>query len=153
MTGYPPAKVGWRAYIQRSLLDLGCIVNGHVEHSVLSPGVFVEEGAVVRDSIIFDNCRIESGAIVEKSIVDKDVVIGKNAYVGYGDDWTPNLERPDIVNAGVTIIGKRAEIPPYVRIGRNCVIGPNVIAKSQGASGIPSGTTIRAAEKEFPYRV
>ena len=154
VTGYPPAKVGWRAYIQRSLLDLGCIVNGHVEHSVLSPGVFVEEGAVVRDSIIFDNCRIEAGAIVERSIVDKDVIVGKNAYIGYGDDFTPNLERPDIVNSGVTIIGKRADIPPYVRIGRNCVIGPNVTAEANGADGyIASGTTIRAAEREFPYRV
>jgi glucose-1-phosphate adenylyltransferase len=154
VTGYPPAKVGVRAYIQRSLLDLGCIVNGHVEHSVLSPGVYIEEGAVVRDSIIFDNCRIESGAIIEKSIIDKEVIVGKNAYVGYGDDWTPNLERPDIVNAGVTIVGKRATIQPYVRIGRNCVIGSNVTAEAKGPDGyIPSGTTIRAAEREFPYRV
>ena len=154
VTGYPPAKVGWRAYIQRSLLDLGCIVNGHVEHSVLSPGVYIEEGAVVRDSIIFDDCRIEAGAMVERSILDKGVTIGKNAYVGYGDDFTPNLDRPDIVNAGVTIIGKRAEIPPYVRIGRNCVIGPNVTVEAQGGDGyIASGTTIRAAEREFPHGV
>ena len=154
VTGYPPAKVGWRAYIQRSLLDLGCIINGHVEHSVLSPGVYVEEGAVVRDSIIFDDCRIEAGAIVERSIVDKDVTIGKNAYVGYGDDWSVNRERPDIVNSGVTIIGKRATVAPYLRIGRNCVIGSNVNAAAEGPEGyIASGTTIRAEEREFPYRV
>lgn len=154
VTGYPPAKVGWRAYLQRSLLDLGCIINGHVEHSVLSPGVYVEEGAVVRDSIIFDDCRIESGAIVERSIIDKEVIVRKNAYVGYGDDWSPNAERPDIVNSGITIIGKRAEVPPYVRIGRNCVIGPNVRAQARGDDGyIPSGTTIRATEQEYPHRV
>jgi glucose-1-phosphate adenylyltransferase len=153
VTGYPPAKVGWRAYMQRALIDLGCIINGHVEHSVLSPGVYIEEGAVVRDSIIFDNCLIESGAIVERSIIDKEVVVGKNAYVGYGDDWSPNFERPDIVNAGITIVGKRATIPQYVRIGRNCVIGPNVKAEGEQDGYIPSGTTIRAAEREFPYRV
>jgi glucose-1-phosphate adenylyltransferase len=154
VTGYPPAKVGWRAYIQRSLLDLGCIINGHVEHSVLSPGVFVEEGAVVRDSIIFDDTRIEAGAIVERSIVDKEVVVGKNAYVGYGDDWAPNFERPDIVNSGVSIIGKRSQVAPYVRIGRNCVIGSNVVAEAQDTDGyIASGTTIRAVAREFPYRV
>ncbi|HYM15683.1 MAG TPA: glucose-1-phosphate adenylyltransferase [Dehalococcoidia bacterium] len=153
-TGYPPAKVGHRAYLSRSLLDLGCIINGHVEHSVLSPGVYVEEGAVVRDSIIFDNCRIESGAIVERSIVDKDVLVGKNAYVGYGDDWAPNHERPDIVNCGITIIGKRAKLPPYIRIGRNCVIGPNVTPTATGDDGyIASGTTIRSAERHFPYTV
>jgi glucose-1-phosphate adenylyltransferase len=105
VTGFPPAKVGRRAYLSRSLLDLGCIINGHVEHTVLSPGVYVEEGAVVRDSIIFDNCRIESGAIVERSIIDKDVLVGKNSYVGYGDDWSPNHERPTS-ERGITIIGK-----------------------------------------------
>ncbi len=154
VTGYPPAKVGNRAYLSRSLLDLGCIINGHVEHSVLSPGVYVEEGAVVRDSIIFDDCRIESGAIVERSIIDKAVFVGKNAYVGYGDDWSANFERPDIVNCGITIVGKRAHLPPYVRIGRNCVIGANVTAEATGDDGyIASGTTIRASETAFPYTV
>jgi glucose-1-phosphate adenylyltransferase len=154
VTGFPPAKIGRRAYLSRSLLDLGCIINGHVEHSVLSPGVYVEEGAVVRDSIIFDNCRIEAGAIVERSIVDKDVLVGKNSYVGYGDDWSPNDERPDIVNCGITIVGKRAKLPPYLRVGRNCVIGPNVTAEAETEDGyIPSGRTIRAAEKQYPYTV
>jgi len=154
VTGFPPAKIGRRAYLSRSLVELGCIINGHVEHTVLSPGVYIEEGAVVRDSIIFDNCRIEAGAIVERSVVDKDVLVGKNAYVGYGDDWAPNHERPDVVNCGITIIGKRAKLPPYVRIGRNVVIGPNVMAEAQTADGyIPSGTTIRAVEKQYPYTV
>ena len=153
VTGYPPAKVGRRAYISRSLLDLGCIVNGHVEHSVLSPGVFIEEGAVVRDSIIFDDCHIDSGAIVERSIVDKDVSVGKNSYVGYGDDWSPNHERPDIVNSGITIVGKRAKVPAYTRIGRNCVIGPNVVAEGVEEGYLPSGTTIRVPDSGSAHRV
>ncbi len=153
VTGYPPAKIGHRAYLSRSLIDLGCIINGHVEHSVLSPGVFVEEGAVVRDSIIFDDCRIEAGAIVERSIVDKGVSVGKNAYVGYGDDFSANHDRPDIVNCGITIIGKRAKVPAYVRIGRNCVIGPNVVAEGVMDGTIPSGTTLRAPEKLYPYTI
>jgi glucose-1-phosphate adenylyltransferase len=153
ITGYPPAKIGRRAYISRSLLELGCIVNGHVEHSVLSPGVYVEEGAVVRDSVIFDNCRIEQGAIIERAILDKEVKVGKNSYVGYGDDWSPNSDRPDIVNGGITIVGKRATLPAYMRVGRNCVIGPNVTPDAAAEGYIPSGTTIRATEKHFPYRV
>jgi glucose-1-phosphate adenylyltransferase len=151
--GYPPAKIGRRAYLSRSLLELGCIINGHVEHSVLSPGVYVEEGAVVRDSILFDECHIESGAIVERSILDKSVHVGKNAYVGYGDDWAPNDERPDIVNCGITIVGKRARLPNYLRIGRNCVIGPNVVPGPAAEGYIASGTTMRATERRFPYTV
>jgi glucose-1-phosphate adenylyltransferase len=153
VTGYPPAKIGHRAYLQRSLIDLGCIINGHVEHTVLSPGVYVEEGAVVRDSIIFDDCRIEAGAIVERAIVDKETRIDKNAYVGYGDDFSPNRDRPDVVSGGITVIGKRAKVPPYVRIGRNCVIGPNVVAEGVLDGAIPSGTTLRSPEKLFPYTV
>jgi len=143
VTGYPPAKIGRRAYMSQSLLDLGCIVLGHVEHSVLSPGVYVEEGAVIRDSIIFDDTYIEAGAIIERSIVDKEVRVGKNAYIGYGDDFVPNRERPDIVNCGISIVGKRAQIPGCTRIGRNCVIGPGVTAKGIEDSYIPSGTTLR----------
>ena len=37
------------------------IINGRVEHSVLSPGVFVAEGAVVRDSILFTDCIVGPG--------------------------------------------------------------------------------------------
>jgi glucose-1-phosphate adenylyltransferase len=120
---------------------------------VLSPGVYVEEGAVVRDSIVMDDCKIEAGAIIERSIIDKETVISKNAYVGYGDDWSPNHERPDIVNCGITIIGKRARVQPYVRIGRNVVIGPGVVAEGASDGTIPSGTTIRSATKLFPYSV
>lgn len=151
MRGYPPPKIGRRAYISRSLLDQGCIINGHVEHSVLSPGVFVEEGAVVRDSIVFDDVRVATGAIIERSIIDKQVYVGKNAYVGYGDDYTPNQERPDIVYAGITIVGKRAKLPPYIRIGRNVVIGPGVTAHGLDDNYIPSGSTLRSPAREFPY--
>jgi glucose-1-phosphate adenylyltransferase len=153
VTGYPPAKIGRRAYIARSLLDLGCIILGHVEHSVLSPGVYVEEGAVIRDSIIFDDTYIEAGAIIEQSIIDKGVRVGKNAYVGYGDDFTANRERPDIVNSGMTIVGKRAEVPACTRIGRNCVIGPNVTAEGIEDSLIPSGTTLRLTSKDTAFTV
>jgi glucose-1-phosphate adenylyltransferase len=80
-------------------------------------------------------------------------MISKNAYVGHGDDFSVHRDRPDIVNCGITIIGKRAKVPPYVRIGRNCVIGPNVVAEGVMDGTIPSGTTLRSPEKLFPYTV
>lgn len=153
VTGYPPAKLGRSAIFRQSLIDLGCIINGHVDHSVLSPGVYVEEGAVVRDSIIFDDTHIEAGAVIERSIIDKEVRIGKGCHVGYGDDWSPNLERPDIVNCGISIIGKRAELLPGVHVGRNCVIGPGVIAAGIEGDLIPSGTTLRSPQRATSFTV
>lgn len=153
MTALPPAKIGLRAYASRSLIDVGCVIDGHVEHSVLSPGVHVEEGAVVRDSVIFDHCRIESGVIVERSILDKEVHVGKNCYIGYGHDFTPNRERPDVVNCGATIVGKRAKLLPYTRVGRNCVIGPGMEPSGIEDNYIPSGETLRSPPQTMPHLV
>lgn len=143
----PPVKLGANAVTHKSLLSQGTIINGTVERSVLSPRVFVEDGAIVRDSIIFNDVRIEAGAIVERCILDKEVWVGKDAIVGYGDDWSPNKERPDIVNCGITILGKRARIPGAVMIGRNCVIGPDVTAVPAEGNYIVSGTTLRLQQR------
>jgi glucose-1-phosphate adenylyltransferase len=150
---YPPVKVGPRSQISRAILSVGCIINGQIEHSVLSPGVYVEEGAIVRDSIIFDDTRVEAGAVIDQSIVDKEVQIGEGCLVGYGDDRTANHERPDIVNSGVSIIGKRAVLPPGVRIGRNCVIGPGIVAVPEEDSYIASGTTLRGERRASTFTV
>jgi hypothetical protein len=51
-----PAKIGATAQVHRSLISHGCVINGSVVNSVLSPGVVVDVGAVVRDSIVlFDS--------------------------------------------------------------------------------------------------
>ena len=142
-SGLPPAKIGRRAYLSRSLISFGSTINGHVEHSVLSPRVFVEEGAVVRDSIIFDGCLIQSGAIIDRCILDKEILIGKNCYVGYGDDFSANQERPDIVNCGISVIGKRAKLPSGLRVGRNCVVGPGVSAIRIEDNYLASGRSLR----------
>lgn len=153
MTALPPARIGRRAYLSRSLVDLGCVIEGHVEHSVLSPGVHVEEGAVVRDAIIFEGCHIESGAIIDHSILDKEVQVGKNCYIGYGDDFSPNRDRPDIVHCGITIVGKRAQLPASTRVGHNCVIGPGVVTEGIEDDYIPSGETLRVPPEKVPYSV
>ena len=153
VTGYPPAKIGRNARIFRSLLELGCIINGQVEHSVLSPGVFVEEGATVRDSIIFDDTYIEAGTIIDRSIIDKQVRVGEHCQIGFGDDFSANHERPDIVNCGISIVGKRAQIGPRLRVGRNCVIGPGVTVAEAGDGYLPSGTTLRGQQHIASFSV
>ncbi len=55
----PPAKVMDGSHVSRAMLSHGCIViRGSVTHSVLSPGVTIHEGAVVRDSIIMTDAVI-----------------------------------------------------------------------------------------------
>ena len=94
---------------------------------MLSPGVRVDPGAVVRDSIVMFDTVIRAGAVVDRAIVDKEVSIGPNAIVGMGNDFdTAKQQEPERLNTGITVIGKRAVIPAGVRLGRNVKINEGV---------------------------
>jgi glucose-1-phosphate adenylyltransferase len=122
-----PAKVGPTAQVHRSMISHGCMINGTVVNSVLSPGVRVDVGAVVRDSIVMFDCVIRSGAVVDRSILDKEIVVGQGAIVGDGPDFdTPNRQEPGRLNTGITVVGKRAIIPRGARIGRNVKVAAGV---------------------------
>ncbi len=75
----PPARVTDRGRILRSLISHGSIINGAVEHSVLSPGAFVAEGAIVRDSILFPDCIVGPGS-VSPSTCSTAAAIGADAF-------------------------------------------------------------------------
>lgn len=141
----PTAKLGPQAHVVQSMICNGAIVRGRVERSVLSPGVYVSPGAVVRESVVMNDTWIGPGAVLDRVIVDKDVVIGAGALVGVGDDVdTPNRTEPDKLNTGISVIGKAAHVPPNTRIGRNVLIHPDVdedaFAPFDGV--VPSGETI-----------
>ena len=88
------------------------MIDGTVVNSVLSPGVRVDVGAVVRDSIVMFDSVIRSGAVVDRAILDKEVVVGQGAIVGEGPyDDRPNKQEPGRLNTGITVVGKRAVIP------------------------------------------
>jgi glucose-1-phosphate adenylyltransferase len=143
-----PAKIGPNAQVGGNLLSNGCQVHGFVERSVLSPGVYVAEGAVVRNSIILSETVIESGAVVDRAIIDKGVRVSQGAQIGAGDDNTPNKEWPEQINTGLTLVGKGVTLPENLTVGRNVVIHPYTDEKAFGrrkniASGANFGKSMR----------
>jgi glucose-1-phosphate adenylyltransferase len=138
-----PARIGPTANIHNSLISHGCLVAGTVERSILSPGVRVDIGAVVRDSIVMFDSVIRAGAIVDRSILDKEVSVGPNVHIGEGSDLTiPNRQEPSRLNTGITVIGKRAVIPRAVRIGRNVRIAEGVRAVDFRSKVIKAGGSV-----------
>ena len=139
-----PARVGPTASVHRSLISHGCQIWGTVERSVLSPGVRVDPGAVVRDSIVMFDTVIRAGAVVDRAIIDKEVSVGPNAIVGFGTDYdTPNRQEPGRLNTGITVIGKRAVIPANTRLGRNVKVLEGVRPADFGRRrSVPSGGTV-----------
>ena len=95
-----PQYIGAEAVVQNSSVTAGCDIYGTVKNSVLGSGVKVMKGAVVCDSVIFDNCVIEEGAQINYSMLDSGVVIGKNTTVGVDKNTAK----------GVTVIGSGIKI-------------------------------------------
>jgi glucose-1-phosphate adenylyltransferase len=58
-----------------SLVAEGCRIEGTVENSILFPGVVVEAGAVVRDSVLFKESVVRRNAQLSYAIADKSVEI------------------------------------------------------------------------------
>ena len=138
-----PAKIGPTAQVHRSLISHGCVINGTVVNSVLSPGVRVDVGAVVRDSIIMFDTVVRTAAVVDRAIVDKEALIGPAAVLGDGSDpETPNAMEPGRLYSGITVVGKRAVIPPRTRIGRNVRIDPDARASDFPGRLIRTGSTV-----------
>jgi glucose-1-phosphate adenylyltransferase len=136
----PPVKVGGEANIQNSLVSNGSVIEGTVINSVLSPGVRVGKGSVVKDSVILNNVIIGDNVTIQRSILDKKVIVGRNTYIGYGNDLTPNQEKPDLLVSGITVIEKNAVIPSDMYIGKNCRIFKTADFKEKE---VKSGSTLR----------
>jgi glucose-1-phosphate adenylyltransferase len=122
---YTAAFCSSTSKVSGSLISAGCHIQGTVINSVLSPGVVVKPGAVVRDSILFHNCRIEEKAEVDLAILDKQVLINKGVRVGSaGNKDTANRLYPKHLHDGISLVGKEVVLPAGMTVGRNCIIGP-----------------------------
>ena len=77
-----PQFIGAEAKISNSLISEGCKIYGEVTDSILSGGVVIEAGAVVKDSVIMDDVVIKKSASVYSAIVDSSTVIEEGATVG-----------------------------------------------------------------------
>ncbi len=121
-----PARFLSGCSVQSSMVSAGSCIEGTVINSVLSPGVQVKKGAVVRDSVLFEDCVVDEGAVVDLCIFDKSVHVGAGAVVGHGENLEQaNQAFPKHLYTGITLVGKKAQLTPGMVIGRNCIVQPD----------------------------
>ncbi|WP_256520097.1 glucose-1-phosphate adenylyltransferase [Domibacillus sp. A3M-37] len=77
----PPQMMGRNADVRHSLLNEGCIIDGEIQHSVVSQGVEIEKNAFVKDCVIMPNARIGRGSYIERAIVMEDIHIPENTVI------------------------------------------------------------------------
>ncbi|WP_096201545.1 glucose-1-phosphate adenylyltransferase subunit GlgD [Bacillus sp. FJAT-45350] len=79
----PPAKYLKGATVQNSLIANGCVIDGHVENSILFRGVHIEKGASVKNSIIMQRSDVKENVQLENVILDKDIILSPDrTFIG-----------------------------------------------------------------------
>jgi glucose-1-phosphate adenylyltransferase len=101
-----------------------------VERSVLGPGVRVEKGAVVRDSVVLNDTTIGRGAQVNRAIVDKRVQLGSGARVG-----APEAPR-------LAVVGKGSEVPEGFVVHPGGEIAHDVVPSDLELDEVPAGLCV-----------
>lgn len=76
----PPAKYNPGSEVKNSLISSGCIINGHVENSVLFKKTFVGENCVIKNSIILNDVYLGDNTYIENCIVESRDTIRANYY-------------------------------------------------------------------------
>ncbi|QEV21509.1 glucose-1-phosphate adenylyltransferase [Streptomyces alboniger] len=103
-SGLPPAKFCAGGIAGESIVSPGCVIRGQVTRSVLSPGVTIEEGAVVQGSVLHDNVRVGRGAVVRGAVLDKNVDVPPGATIGVNPERDEELYT--VSRNGVIALGK-----------------------------------------------
>lgn len=138
----PPSYISQQARIKNAIISSFCTIGGDVYHSILSPGVKVKPGAIIRYSVVMHDCVIGENSVLDHVIVDKDVGIDPDCHIGIGENECPNHQFPHHLSSGLTVIGKSAFIPARTKIGRNCIINTMARADQFRNSYVVCGTTI-----------
>lgn len=86
----PPTRYGKNSKVNRAFIANGCIIEGHVENSIIFRGVHIGKGTVVKNSIIMQKTQVGEGCRIENAILDKDVKIGSNIQL-LGEANYPNV--------------------------------------------------------------
>ena len=112
----PPHYISSNAQVQNSMVTEGCNIYGTIDFSIIFPRVTIEEGAIVRDSIIMPGSHIKKGAVIEYAIVGENVVVEENVTIGARPEmitdksqWGVSVIGPDVTISDVRLLYCRCQ--------------------------------------------
>jgi glucose-1-phosphate adenylyltransferase len=136
-----PQYVSDTAVIDRAIIGEGAEIYGEVYNSVIGSGVYVGEGAVIKDSILMTGAVIKEGASINKSIIAEGANIGAYSVLGTGEE-VPNEMEPSIYSFGLVTVGEKSHIPDNVKIGKNTAISGYTVLADYNNGELKSGQTL-----------
>lgn len=82
----PPTFVAEGAILENAIVTKGCEIYGQVTDSVISGGCVIEPGAAVLHSVLLPGVYVEENAKVQNAIVGKNAKIESGSLVGEDND-------------------------------------------------------------------
>ncbi len=118
----PAHFISGKAQVSHSVMTDGCQVYGTVRHSVLAHSVYIEEGAIVRDSVLMPGVRVKKGAVLDKVIVGTDAVIGEDSRIGGESDPKNSYFNDHICSDDITLIDGGLVLKQGAVVPGNCMV-------------------------------
>ena len=82
----PPSLYGKNADVKHSFIANGSIIKGKVENCIISRGVQIGEGSVVKNSILFYRTEVGDGVTLNNVVTDKWVKVIKEKNISGKED-------------------------------------------------------------------
>ena len=135
---YPAHYIGATGKVTKSVIGEGCMIYGTVRNSVIFPGVRIEAGAFIEDSIIMSDAIIGNGTQVHCAIVGENSIVGAQVQVGIGE-FAPSQYNTKVYESRITVIGSNTVVPNGTSLGKNVVIDNGLVPADFDSKDIPSG--------------
>ncbi|NLA29194.1 MAG: glucose-1-phosphate adenylyltransferase [Propionibacterium sp.] len=106
----PGAKFTLHGTAESSIVTNGCIISGgEVDHSILSPGVRVDNHSSVDGCVIMHNARVGRNCTLRNVILDKNVVVPDGVEIGV-DHEADKARGFTVSENGVTVVPKNIQV-------------------------------------------
>ncbi|MBO3838104.1 glucose-1-phosphate adenylyltransferase [Streptococcus suis] len=94
--GSPAQVIGATATVKSAYIDKGAVIDGTVEHSVISTDVQVNQNAIVKNSVVLP------GAIIGEGVELDYVIVAENIKIADGVKLTGDIDHILLIDKNVT---------------------------------------------------
>ena len=85
------------ANVKQSAVSNGCLIKGSIENSIIGRGCTIEEGAVIKNSVVLPDTYIAADTVVSCQVVDK------HSKLLHCKELIATVEEPGYVKRGDTL--------------------------------------------------
>ncbi len=145
---------GRGSYVINSIVGENVDLYGRVENSIIFSNVRVDRHAFIKNSLILPGNHIGHNAFIINSIIDEysgdSSIPTIEPYASIGSEKATKVSKefPEILNFGVTLIGKDVRVPSNMKIGGNCFVDSFIpLQLLRQKKVLKDGETLHAKEK------